>query len=55
MVVSSRAAGAESVGIVYVAVELSQRGWLVAVQTSGSGRASKHSFRSGGTRTGCLT
>jgi transposase len=49
MVVSSRAAaGAESTGTVYVAVELSQRGWLIAVQTPrGNGRASKHRLRSG--------
>ena len=49
MVVSSRAAaGAESTGIVYVAVELSQHGWLIAVQTPrGNGRASKHRLRSG--------
>jgi len=34
-------------GTSYVAVELSQHGWLVAIQAPGGGRPSRHRLRSG--------
>jgi transposase len=48
MIVPSRpAADADPAGTIYAAVELSQRGWLVAVQVPGNGRASRHKLSYG--------